>query len=234
MDVVLQDIVDSSTNNYAKPKKNRQEKSALLIDFAAAARRLGERKASKSVGIARSTLYEWRSQKNSIALPDQIIDFFECPIGIEFLNGLIATMLFVMIQVGGCGIRTVCLFLKLSKLSYFVASSYGAIQAMVKQMELDIVDFGVEERKELSKTMPPKKITICNDETFHPSPCLVSIEPVSNFILVEEYSEKRDAESWSEAMKQGLEGLPVDVIQVTSDEGKGVVKYIEKELGVHH
>ncbi|MFZ4405679.1 MAG: DUF6399 domain-containing protein, partial [Pseudobdellovibrionaceae bacterium] len=50
----------------------------------------------------------------------------------------------------------------------------------------------------------------------------------------EKYSEKRDAESWSTAMREGLEGLPVEIIQSASDEGQGLVKYVEKELGAHH
>ena len=45
--------------------------------------------------------------------------------------------------------------------------------------------------------MPPKAVTVCEDETFHPAPCLVAIEPVSNFILLEGYVERRDAKTWS-------------------------------------
>jgi len=41
--------------------------------------------------------------------------------------------------------------------------------------------------------MPKKKISICQDETFHPDICLVAMEPVSNFILLEKYDKKRDA-----------------------------------------
>jgi hypothetical protein len=82
--------------------------------------------------------------------------------------------------------------------------------------------------------MKPKEITMCGDETFHPEICLVAIEPVSNFILTEKYSEKRDAASWSKAMNEGLAGLSVKVVQSTSDEGKGLLKYVNKELGAHH
>jgi hypothetical protein len=31
--------------------------------------------------------------------------------------------------------------------------------------------------------MQPRKVTLANDETFHPQPCLVAIEPVSGFIV---------------------------------------------------
>ena len=39
--------------------------------------------------------------------------------------------------------------------------------------------------------MPRRSISLCEDETFHPQTCLVAIEPVSGFILVERYSERR-------------------------------------------
>ena len=35
-------------------------------------------------------------------------------------------------------------------------------------------------------------------------------------------------------MTEGLKDLSVEIIQPTSDEGKGLVKYVEKELGAHH
>ena len=101
-------------------------------------------------------------------------------------------------------------------------------------MQQAIIQFGTEEKKQLASQMPQKEMSICQDETFHPKICLVAIEPVSNFILLEEYSEKRDAESWSKAMKEALHDLPVSIIQSTSDEGSGLVKYVEKELGAHH
>ncbi len=33
--------------------------------------------------------------------------------------------------------------------------------------------------------MEQKKIAVCSDETFHPEICLVAIESVSHFILIE-------------------------------------------------
>jgi ABC-type transporter Mla MlaB component len=82
--------------------------------------------------------------------------------------------------------------------------------------------------------MTPKRITVCEDETFHPEICLVAIEPVSNFILLEEYAEGRDAETWTAALNQALLGLPVRVIQSTSDEGKGLLRHVQSGLSAHH
>jgi len=41
--------------------------------------------------------------------------------------------------------------------------------------------------------MPQKEITVCQGETLHPETCLVAIEPVSNFILLEKYADSRKA-----------------------------------------
>ena len=66
--------------------------------------------------------------------------------------------------------------------------------------------------------MPKKMIMLCEDETFHPEICLVAIEPVSNFILVERYAMNHEAKTWNEAVSDALENLPVEVIQIASDE----------------
>ena len=62
----------------------------------------------------------------------------------------------------------------------------------------------------------------------------MAIEPVSNFILLEQYAEGRDAATWTAALNEALLGLPVRVIQSTSDEGKGLLGHVRKGLGAHH
>jgi PAS domain-containing protein len=75
---------------------------------------------------------------------------------------------------------------------------------------------------------------VCEDETFHPEVCLVGLEPVSNFILLEQYAKDRTAATWTQALTAALEGLAVEVIQGTSDEGKGLVSHVQSALGAHH
>src|SRR5437867_8588269 len=129
-----------------------------------------------------------------------------------------ATMPFVITAVGPSGIRLVCLFLELSGVGKFVGSSYGSQQQVTVAMEEAVVEFAQQERKRLATGMKAKKISVCQDETFHPEICLVGIEPVSNFILVEKYAERRDEGSWNGAMTQAVDGLAVQIIQSTSDE----------------
>jgi hypothetical protein len=63
---------------------------------------------------------------------------------------------------------------------------------------------------------------------------LVAIEPVSNFILLEQYAPNRTAAEWDAAMEQALAGLPVDLVQSTSDQAQAIRCHVEKSLGAHH
>jgi hypothetical protein len=239
MDTLLQKDTQRSTLlditlSDVKFKINRQEMAGKIIDFEEAIQSMSQRQAAKLQGTARTTLLYWRDRKNKIDLPRKVVDFFESREGCDFLHRLVAAIVFVIGQLEPCGIRATSLIFKLSQLDHFVGSSYGSMQKLNSAMEKDILSYEKEERERLSKNMPLKEITTCQDETFHPEPCLVAIEPVSNFIIVEEYSEKRDSVSWSTVMNKGLENLSVRIYQSTSDEGTGLVSYVEKELGVHH
>jgi hypothetical protein len=101
-------------------------------------------------------------------------------------------------------------------------------------MEESLVKYGQEQRQALGSEMSAKGISACLDETFHPEVCLVAIEPASNFILLESYVERRDAESWDQHLSQALEQLPVQIIQATSDAGSALLRYAREFLGVHH
>jgi len=48
-------------------------------------------------------------------------------------------------------------------------------------------------RQVLAAQMPQRRITVCENETYHPESCLVAVEPVSNFILRECYAPDRSA-----------------------------------------
>ncbi len=87
-------------------------------------------------------------------------------------------------------------------------------------MDQEIVKFGESETKHLSVQMPFKKINIAEDETFHPQICMVAIDLVSNFILAEKYTDKRDSTTWDSIISEALKGLPVELVQSVSDEAR--------------
>jgi len=145
---------------------------------------LSERLVLEALDIPRSTAKYWLSKQGKSGFSFKAEQFFASEEGQSFLHCILVAAEFVMNQVGNCGIRLISLFLKLSKLDSFIASSYGSLQKSIVKMEQEIIQYEEEQKANLSKKMSPKQITIAQDETFHPKPCLVAIEPVSNFILL--------------------------------------------------
>ena len=145
----------------------------------------------------------------------QVVAFFESMPGLAFLHRLILALHVVFVEVGACGIRLVCLCLKLTGLDRFVGASYGTQQQVNRHVEEAIVAYQREETTRLAQEMPPKEITATQDETFTGGLCLVAIEPVSNYILLEHTAEARDQDTWNALMKDGLgraqlQGDPID------------------------
>lgn len=222
-----------------EPKKNppwnRKEIAQKMVEFKKASQCLrSQRQLAEELEIPRSTLQHWLKRKNSIDAEPELIAFFESPVGVAFLHRLVLAAHFVMTLLGPCGIRLVCLFLELTGLNQFVAASCGSQHKVLVDIEKSVVEFEKEEKKRLAEGMEPKKVTVCEDETFHPEVCLVAIEPVSNFILLEKYASNRKAEEWTTSMKEATEGLPIEVVQSTSDEGRGILHHVKEDLGVHH
>jgi hypothetical protein len=163
-----------------------------------------------------------------------VAQFFQSGPGLAFLHRLVLALHLVCVEVGACGIRLVCLLLNLTRLDRFVAASYGAQQQVNLQVEQAIVDYRQAETARLAKNMPRKAITVTQDETFTGGLCLVAIEPVSNFIILEQLAQSRDQDIWNALMAPALASFNCDVIQSTSDEAPGLLAYVEHHLGVHH
>jgi hypothetical protein len=193
-----------------------------------------QRAFAQQTGVPRSTLQHWLKRKHQIEADPALVAFLESPTGLAFLHRLVGACHLTLTQQGTCGIRLVCEFLQRSGLNRFVASSFGSQQAIARQLEQALLDYGADQRRVLASRMTPKRITVCEDETFHPQVCLVSIEPVSDFLLLEVYCQGRDAQSWTTQLTTALEGLPVEVVQVTSDEAKGLLAHAREGLGAHH
>ena len=196
------------------------------------------RQIAETLNVPRSTLQAWRQQKRQLiqhsGLPIQVVEFFETSAGLSFLHRMLTATHLIFGQANSAGIRSISAFLELSGLHHFVAVSYGSQQAAAEEIEKQIVQFGQEEDRRLADQMQPRDISVAEDETFHPQCCLVGIEPVSNFILLEQYTDRRDADTWHRCMDERLTGLPVTVLQVTSDEAKALIRHAEFCLGAHH
>jgi hypothetical protein len=218
-----------------KRQWSREEVAEQMDAYEEAYQRIpSQRQVAEELKIPRSTLQHWLERKDSIDAEPEVVAFFESCVGVAFLHRLVLAAHFVITLLGPSGIRRVCLFLELTGLDRFVAASYGTQQQVSVAMEEAIVAFDKEEKTRLATDMKPKQITVCEDETFHPEVCLVAIEPVSNFILLERYADNRKAETWTQAVAEVTEGLSVEIVQSTSDEGKGLLCHVQEDLGVHH
>ena len=186
-----------------------------------------QRVAAKVLKIPRSTLQYWH-QFNVSA--DELNRFFTSPTGVTFLHRTVSAALFV-IQYRNCGSRGLQEFLQLSGLERWTANSTGSVYHFAYRFEKAIAVFGQEQRQILAEKMPKRKIALSEDETFHVSrPCLVAIELLSNYILVEQYAEQRREEDWNMAINEALKGLNVDILSSTTDGGTALAAHVKREL----
>jgi hypothetical protein len=186
-------------------------------------------------GLPDSPLRHWVGRLEASDGPPAWTRFFESPAGLQLLHMIVVAAILVITLFCGGGVRAVCLFLQLSGLWRFVAAGYGTQCAAIQQMEERIGEFGDLQRERLAPKMPAKPITLTEDENFHDGkPCLVASEPSSDLLLIEEYADNRQAETWTAKVKQALKGLPVEVVQITSDDARALVKHAKESLGVHH
>lgn len=212
----------------------RDDVASKIVDFEQARHKQSQRQFAIEQGVCRSTLQHWLARKESIDASPILIEFFESPTGTAFLHRIVTAAHFVFTKDGVASIHNVSTFLNLSGLSPFVASSYSTQQRVSNKMDDSMIEFEESVRPELSQNMPAKKISLAEDETFHPQICAVSMEPVSNFIIVEKYVDNREGETWNAVVLQALRDLPVEVIQVASDEGRGLINHTIKGLNAHH
>jgi hypothetical protein len=127
------------------------------------------------------------------------------------------------------------LFLELCCLDRFVGASYGALFDLDRAVQRLLVSFAGDERQQLASLMKAKAIVICPDEHFHTGPpCLLAIEPVSDFILAETYRDRRDAATWTFVLQQVTQDMPVHVVLLCSDEARGLICCAQSGLGVPH
>ena len=233
MGTVIQDTLRGNDDRH--PRWERLERADLFTQYGdLRAQGLSQRQAAKVLDVPRSTLQAWRAYQERLDECPAVVAFFHSVPGLAFLHRLVLAIHLVCVEVGACGIRLVCLLLQLTGLNRFVGASYGTQQQVNRRVEEAIVAYRRAESERLAHAMPPKDITMTQDETFTGGLCLIGIEPVSNYILLEQPAQGRDHDTWQALMEQALVGLNCTVVQSTSDEAPGLLAYVEHHLGVHH
>jgi hypothetical protein len=193
-----------------------------------------QRECAEQFGIPHATFNYWTRHYSPVN-DDPIDSFFRSPSGEAVLRRIVLAALTTFGLQGACGIRPLGTFLERSGLDHFVASSRGALHPLAAHLESDLVAFRDCEQPALAQQMKPRTITVVPDEHFHSGkPCLVGLEPVAGFLLVESYRDHRDADTWKEAIEEGTRGMPVAVVQLTSDLARALVCCAEKGFQAAH
>jgi len=127
------------------------------------------------------------------------------------LHRLLIAAHVVITLLGSGGIRLVCVWLELTGLNRFVAASYGSQQQVGTVIETATVTFGQQEKAAWPRRCPRGRSPPARMKRFIRA-VFVALEPVSNFILLEQYASTRTAAAWQAAMAEALKDLPVQVI----------------------
>ena len=178
-------VIQYSQRSHAdRPQRwERLERAEQFERYGALkAQGMSQRQAAKMLDVPRSTLQAWRAYQESLDECPAVVAFFHSVPGLAFLHRLVLALHLVYTAVGACGIRLVCLVLKLTGLNWFVGASYGTQPQVNRRVEEAIVAYRQEESARLGHEMPAKEITLTQDETFTGGLGLVGIEPVSNYI----------------------------------------------------
>jgi hypothetical protein len=124
MDTVIQSKAQGNGERTARwSRTQRAELFEQYLDLSTQG--LSLRQAAKVLEVPRSTLQAWRAYQESLDAHPAVVAFFQSSPGLAFLHRLVLGIHLVCTEVGACGIRLVCLLLKLTGLDRFVAVSYG-------------------------------------------------------------------------------------------------------------
>src|ERR687886_282091 len=142
-------------NQRSQPHWDRFERADLFAQYQELRTQgLSERQAAKELKVPRTTLQAWRMWHEGLDMCPHVADFFQSGPGLAFLHRLVIAFHLVCVAVGACGIRLVCLFLKLTGLNRFVGASYGIQQQVNRRVEEAIVAYQREETIRLAQEMP--------------------------------------------------------------------------------
>ena len=120
----------------SQPRWDRLERADLFEQYRELRTQgVCQRRAAQQLKVPRTTLQAWRMGHDPLDICPAVAEFFQSGPGLAFLHRLVLAFHLVCVEVGACGIRLACLFLKLTGLDRFVAASYGAQQQVNRQVE---------------------------------------------------------------------------------------------------
>lgn len=218
--------------NLRHPRSISAETFEKALELAAAGASVSG--AAQALDVPRSTLRDRLDAHDDCDLPKAVKDALATPDGERFLARLSVALHVYARNVCACGLRVLSNFLKEAGLSPFLGTSVASQWEVAQAVDSAIVEYGKEQLSRMAPALAGRDVTLAADENFHEGPCLVAMEPASNFVAVEEISVARGVEDWKAAMAPVIATLGVRVTQVTSDSGTAILALAESVLGAHH
>jgi Family of unknown function (DUF6399) len=224
--------------NVAPLTSLRQHPALDSETFHVALRRVTEGEPVATValglGVPRSTLRDRLQAHAQCPLPEIIKDAFASAEGERYAARVSLALHVHVRNVCACGLRVVSEFLRATGLDAILGASLGAQWATAVAVDEAIVAYADAQLVAMAPAVKGKEITLALDENFHEGPCLVGIEPASNFVVTETLAPTRDVEQWKSALSPILATLGVNVVQVTSDSGTAILALAENIFKAHH
>src|SRR6266545_2941187 len=188
-------------NPERQPRWDRCERADLFEPSREwQAQGVSQRQAAQELQVPRTPLQAWRLGHDTLDRCPHVAAFFHKGPGLAFFHRIVMACHLVCVEVGACGLRLVGLFLTLTGLNRFVAASSGAQQQVNRRSEAALGAYRHDDTARLAQDMPRKAITVTQDETLTGGLCLVTMDPESHFILVEQLAQTRDQASWHACM----------------------------------
>jgi hypothetical protein len=156
----------------------------------------------------RSTLQAWRGSHDRRDACPAVVAFVQSGPGLAFLPQLVMALHLVCVEIGACGRRLVCLFLKLTGLHRWVGASYGTQPQVNRPMAEALVPDRQADSTRLAQEMPPQERTMTLDETLTGGLGLVGMAPESPYMVLEHTAPARAQDMWHAWMAPALAGLP--------------------------
>jgi hypothetical protein len=232
--------ISQNTKIYASKKRSkihrtRDEISRKVVAFQELIHlknKKSVREAADLLEIPRSTMEYWIDQE-ALHEIQEIAAFFSTPVGAKLLKRIFLAAHHVTHYTTG-GIRSEQEFLELSSLNHFIASSIGALHPFSIRYSQQICIFGENNDKALAEKLKRRKISVGVDEMFRGrKPCLVAIDLVSGFILLEKFTADRTSETWKNELQPRTEVLNLEIDQVVSDLCGALTAYA-KDINATH
>lgn len=156
---------------------------------------------SKETGIPKSTV-QYHKEKINSRIEGSGVDFWETEEGMNFIIRLVIGTIYMFALKSGNGAGRLREFFELLKLEHYTGVSETTILKIIKEVEALILKYKEAVEAEITEKAEEVKVILGVDETWFNNMYLVCMELSSGYILFENESEKRDAQTWDDYIKK--------------------------------